>query len=179
MSSSADFVDYIATLDERRQSDPRTAVRRLFEERRWSTAHWVIRQLNLWGLETMARGKGQGKSSGSTEKQQWTTFVEISLAGHTREAIMEAVPDFDTVFNKSSELLQDGYRIAFSYNSANDAFTVSVTCRDDDSPNKGMTFTAFAGDWYTALQVALYKHYVVAEGDWNTISAPRQLPLFG
>lgn len=179
MSFDEEFQQYIRYLDERRRDDPWTAIRRLFEERRFSSSFWVVRQLNLWGQETMTRGKGSQKPARSTDKQGWTTFVEISLAGHTREAIQDALPDFETVYNHAADMLQAGYRVGFTYNSANDAFTVSVTCRDEGNVNEGLTFTSFAGDWYAALQVALYKHYIVAGENWKSVSTVRQGQAFG
>lgn len=87
--------------------------------------------------------------------------------------------DVDTLVGAVGALCGSGYRVGVSYNPGSDAFIVSVTCRIDDHPNSGKTFTAFAETWYQALQVALYKHYFVAREVWPSPDAPKKAVGFG
>jgi len=139
----------------------------------------ILRPLNLWGDFYMARGKGHAKSTSGTAAKWNTTFVDIPLAGSTWDDIADEWKGADAVFGAASGLLEDGYRLGFSYSGQNDAFTCSVTCKDEASPNFGKTFTAFAGSWYEALQTALYKHYVVAQANWGGESVTGNKPSFG
>lgn len=115
---------------------------------------------------TMARGKGS-TTENTGGAQGWTTFVDIPIAGVSPSDLDDRYGSWDDFDSDLSALLSSGYRVGVSYNSGNSAFIVSVTCRDDSSPNVGCTFTSFAGEWWTAIKVALYKHYVVTEGDWK------------
>ena len=127
----------------------------------------------------MTRGK-KGDVQPSKEKATWnTTFVDISLTGVGEEAIFGAFDTVEGVYDHATKLLEDGYRLGFSYNPTNDAFICSVTCKDAESVNFGKTFTAFASSWYDALVVALFKHYVVASQNWNGSQSGVTRPKFG
>lgn len=127
---------------------------------------------------SMSRGKqAQGSKGGSDS--QWTTFVDIPLVGVTAKEIDDRYGSWDDFDSDLASLLASGYRVGVSYNTGNTAFIVSVTCRDDSSVNAGCTFTAFAGDWYTALRVALFKHYVVAQENWRGAGSERTNAHFG
>jgi len=139
----------------------------------------VFVPLKIWGEMTTARGKGASKPV-PTAKGNWsTTFVDIPLTGHAWEEIDEWGGTPDSIFDHATALMEDGYRLGFSYNNQNGAFICSVTCKDDESVNKGKTFTAFAGSWFEALQAALYKHYVVAGQNWGGGVAKGNTPAFG
>ena len=75
--------------------------------------------------------------------------------------------------------MSDGHRMSVTYNGQNDTFTVSLTGRGDDCPNDGMTVVSFAGTWYEALQVSMYKHHILAEGDWSKSKVVANRPRFG
>jgi len=127
----------------------------------------------------MARGVKKVDSSPVSKGANWTTFVEISLAGHTMSQIRDEYPTVESVYDKFNGFIGEGYRVSFSYNEQNDAVIVSVTCKVLASPNAGCTYTSFAGDWFFALQIALYKHYVVTKGDWSAAAAANSRPAFG
>nr|CRY95062.1 hypothetical protein [uncultured prokaryote] len=127
----------------------------------------------------MARGKGVTKSQPAATNERWTTFVEITLDGHSKEDITTAFPTVDDVHDVVTDMLTEGYRFSFTHNKQNDAIIVSVTSKDENSPNFGCTFTSFAGDWFTALRVAAYKHVIVAEGQWVRDGKPVARAEFG
>lgn len=135
--------------------------------------------LNIWGGNAMARSKKNG-SPGEGTKSTWnTTFVDIPLTGVSEEELYAYFTSTELVYDQAAELLESGYRLGFSYNAQNDAFICSVTCKDETSPNANKTFTAFAGTWFDALMVALYKHRVVAGGVWSKGSSDMTRPKFG
>lgn len=130
----------------------------------------------------MSRGKGNSEvTSGNPnggKSQQWTTFVDIPMTGVTPSDLDDRYGTYDALEADVNELLNAGYRIAFSFNENNSAFICSVTCKASGDENEGCTYTAFAGDWYTALRVAMYKHYVIAQGVWRK-SGGQTYPAFG
>lgn len=139
----------------------------------------ILAPLNLWGQSTMARGKANAKPTSGTKAQWNTTFVDISLAGYEWNDVAEAWAGADNVFEGATTLLENGYRLGFSYNPQNDAFICSVTCKDETSPNSGKTFTAFAGTWFEALQTALFKHYQIAAETWGGNNGAGTRKAFG
>lgn len=176
---SVQFEGLIEYLDNQRRTSPRLWFRSMVIHDRNRSSNWVLRQLNQWGIETMARGKGTEKKPSVASSSAWTTFVEISLEGHSKDDLMQAFPEVDDVHDAVTDMMVEGYRFSFSHNKQNDAMIVSVTCKNDDSPNVGCTYTSFAGDWFAALRVAVYKHIVVAEGQWVRDGKPVARAEFG
>lgn len=140
---------------------------------------WFLDLLNLWS-DTMARSKQPPTPAPKkTPQASWTQFVTIAVSEADKPKIALMYPDSSEVFVDFTRLLVAGYRVSFSYDAPRDAVICAVTCKAEGDPNNGMTFTAFAGDWYTALTVAMYKHYHVAGEVWNADSAAAQRPDFG
>lgn len=139
----------------------------------------VLRVLNLIGSAKMARGKGATKNGTGTAKQQWTTFVDVPVSGDDWPLVLKEYGDYESLNEALAGLVGNGYRVSFSYNPANDAIICSVTCKDEESVNNGMTMTSFAGTWPEALMVAAYKHYVVTKQNWAKAASASGGPRFG
>ena len=135
--------------------------------------------LSRYGDAIVVRGKGQPKPAVKPKTGQWTQFVDIPLAGASWADIQEAFPDLDSCHDALAELIVDGYRVSFAYNPQSNAITCSVTCKAAGNPNEGKTFTSFAASWASALEIALYKHYVIAEGSWGSREDGADTPAFG
>jgi len=139
----------------------------------------VLVPLNIWGDFMMARGKAKGSQNEKVKATWNTTFVDIPLTGYAWESISEQWGVPEEVFDLATAMLENGYRLGFSFNPQNDAFICSVTCKAEESVNVGCTFTAFAGSWFEALQTALFKHYVVAQEQWGSAAAVVVRSSFG
>lgn len=176
---SEQWEEFIALLDSWRVENPRRLFKSLAIADRWRTSYWVLRQINQWGVETMARGKAKTSVRTAASGKQWTNFVEISLAGHDMEKIEQEFGTTDALFDALTTMLGEGYRVSLSYNPQNDAIIASVTCKDDESVNAGCTYTSFAVDWVTALKIAAYKHFVVTEQNWIGVAGVSSRPAFG
>lgn len=170
---------FIELLNDWRVNNPRRLFKSLYHSDRWRTSYWVLRQLNMWGCEVMARGKARTSARTQASGKQWTTFVEISLAGHDMAQIEAHFGTDDALFDALTTMLGEGYRISLSYNPQNDAIIASVTCKDDESVNAGCTYTSFAMDWVGALRIAAYKHFVVTEQNWVGVAGISTRPAFG
>lgn len=127
----------------------------------------------------MARGKGNAGKTKSNPTQFATTFINIRIAVEDGPAIDELYGDADLVYDAFADLVASGHKVSFTYGTNNDSVIVAVTGREGCGPNEGLTYSSFAGDWYKALKVALYKHYVVAGKDWTTVSEAGTRPDFG
>lgn len=136
----------------------------------------TVDQILGWESATMAKKAGD---NGAEAKHAWTRFVNIALTGYTKEDIRARYDAWDDFTGDLTSLLSSGYRIGVSFDEGNNSFIASVTCRATGDPNEGCTFTSFAGDWVTALQVALFKHYVVVAGVWDTKRAADDGGAFG
>jgi hypothetical protein len=112
----------------------------------------------------MARGKGSGKPVQSASVMP--RFVDVKLTAEDRAGFQRwAERDGDLVAFLQS-MADDGYRVGVSWSGEQQAYTVSLTCRDEGNPNHGLCMTSFAKTLSTALWLALYKHIAVTEGKW-------------
>lgn len=161
------------------EEDPERWFRWLIFAHKYSNGITIVKTLNLIGELIMARGKAKGKSSTDKRQEQWTQFVNIPLTEDDYTEIEAFMHDNGVVYQQYGELLLAGYRVSFAWNDQNQAIICSVTCRGDDDINNGLTYTSFAGTWYEALAVALYKYYTVAKGDLRSASLPDARPRFG
>jgi hypothetical protein len=174
-----EWAEYIATLDVQRQTVPRQWFRSLIFHDRWRTSYWVCRQFNLWVQEEQMRGKAKVAPKKAQGAKQWTTFVEIPLAGHSIEDVNKAFGDPDVLGDSIQTMAQSGYRISLSYSPSNDAMIASATCKDDEDVNAGCTMTSFAMDWVTALRIMCYKHFVVTKENWAGLANNPDRPMYG
>lgn len=179
MDWSGQWHEYIAYERELQRDDPRHWFRMAVFQNRYRTRRWFLDLLDDLGDAIMARGKGTVRSGTKQQQQQWTTFVNIPVPSEALDEIREMWREADTTYDGLESLVREGYRVSFSFNGATDAVICAVTCKSDGDPNNGKTFTSFAGDWYTALQVALYKHYVVAGQIWGDGEAGSSRPAIG
>lgn len=146
--------------------NPRDALSAFKSQHGYDVSSWSLKFVNYTLEVMMARGKSAQSPVGEPSGNQWTTFVDIPLTGILMKDVEHAFGDVDNLVDCVAGMCEHSYRFGISFNQANDAFIVSVTCRDADSPNSGKTFTAFAETWYQALQVAVYKHYILAMEKW-------------
>lgn len=122
-----------------------------------------------WSYAVMKKNGNVKVESNGTN---WTRFVDISLGEYSKADIGERYGTWDDFAGDVAGLLASGYRVGVSFNEGNHSYIVSVTCRAIGDANEGCTFTSFAGDWLTALQVACFKHFVVTKGVWPSPVSP-------
>jgi len=127
----------------------------------------------------MARGRGSKQGDSGRGDSGWTKFIEISLEGHSIDDVLAKYGSPDQLFDAIGQLLETGHRVSLTYNYQNDSVVASLTGRGEDCRNDGMTVTSYAEDWVTALQVAAYKHFVVAAGAWEKHAKTRTQGAFG
>jgi hypothetical protein len=112
-------------------------------------------------------------ASGSLKKRQPTTddrrpFLNLSWTQIQEKDFEEwvASPTVDIAVDAAlARLLGDGLSVKFSMYQNSWCVTLEDPARKDrDIP---YLLTGWSDDWRDALHVALFKHYVLLEGDWN------------
>lgn len=120
------------------------------------------------GLQIMA-----GKPKKNVVSGEWGGFATIQLSLEHKEMFGAWDLEDDDIWVLATSLIMSGYKLTLSYNDANQSYSASLTCRDKASVNAGLTLSGYASTWYQALRVVLFKHEVVANGDWGGVkSAP-------
>lgn len=120
----------------------------------------------------MARGKGGSKTANKATEGGWTKYLQVPLGSVSIETVKDAYRDDDEVYDMMNALLSTGHRVSISYNAANDSTIVTLTCRNEDSPNNGFSFSSFAPNWYVGLLIALYKYSHILGAVWEETELP-------
>lgn len=110
--------------------------------------------------------RGQDKTAKRANQGSLPRFVDVKLTAEQRE-------EFKTWERRGGDLVtflqsmaDDGYRVGVSWSGEQQAYTVSLTCRQEGNPNNGLCMTSFAKTLSTALWLALYKHLEVTGEQW-------------
>lgn len=102
----------------------------------------------------------------------WNGFVNIGLEKEHRKAIKALAKGLtgEDVVNKICEYLDDGYRVSFSPDIANQAIVITMTCKDEDNANSGFAFSQRHSDPIVAFAAMVFCHEELAQrGSWQNI----------
>lgn len=121
--------------------------------------------VSLLEIDIMARGS---KKAAETNSQGMPKFVDVKLTQEQKAAfVAREQPPAAWCVDRMQQLVFSGYRFGCSWSGEHQSFTVSMTCRNDESANNGLCMTSFAGQLLTAVRLALYKHYEVCDQVWT------------
>lgn len=170
MTFEQEWAEFVTYMRGRVVSDPRKLFLSMAAMDRHRNKRWALQLVNLTMEEVMARGKGATGKGAQEKVWSGSDFVTINLGGVEIGTVRAAYTDDAKVWEQLEHLVLSQYKVSFSFNPASNAVLCSMTCRAEDDPNEGKTMVSFAGGWYDALLVALYKHHVIAKGDWTAVS---------
>jgi len=112
----------------------------------------------------MARGKNGSKAEEG--RAGLPNFVDVKLTQDQRLEFANHLLDEKGCVRFLASASDDGYRIGVSWSGEHQSYTVSMTCRNPQSPNFGLCMTAFAGELMKAISLANFKHVIVTEEVW-------------
>lgn len=107
------------------------------------------------------------KSTKKEEKFVWKGYVNVAIPATETKAVEAFIKDDSNTFAQWNKMLMEGYQFKFYYNKKEGTMKVNATCYDADDDNFGYCLSAFAGDWYTALAVVIFKHLKVTDTIWT------------
>ena len=118
-----------------------------------------------WRSVTMAKnvGKTYPKSSNWNLK-----FLNQKLTHLEKESFEDWFADTakcDIVFTKA---LHEGYKVSVQWQADNEVFNALLYPPKDGGINDGMAISSKSNNWYKAAAMSVYKHAVLAKGDWNS-----------
>lgn len=98
----------------------------------------------------------------------WKGFVQMELNEQQKLAV-KVLRDkgMEQVWTGVFALVDELYKLSLSYDTYNDAYICSATCKDPKDKNMGLTLTARGGSLQGAVASFWYKHTTVLEGDWT------------
>jgi hypothetical protein len=127
----------------------------------------------------MARGKSAGKTS--AKSNSWKdNILTIPMDGYTSADVRAHFGEVTSLMDAIDAVVQAGYKLSVTYNTANDNFIASLTGRIEGNPNFDKTISGFAMTWDMAVAVVLFKHFVIcSEGVWAEYARQRNFGEIG
>lgn len=102
-------------------------------------------------------------------RAKWVGFLDYRLTDDELAGLDDWKPTTAEVWERVDALIEGGYRLALSYNAQ---FKVATcTIMDDDGARKGGGYglSSSDADGAMALKAALYKHFEVLGGSWDSL----------
>lgn len=96
-------------------------------------------------------------------------FINIELSEKQTSEYRLWRDDLETVIVLWTELVEGGYRVNTKYDDYSSACAAFII-PDEQSDNSGFILTGRGGNAYRAVSEAIFKHYEVLHGDWNSHS---------
>lgn len=117
------------------------------------------------------RGLIMARKNGKNVKNNidFAGFVRSDLGADERENFVtwQDTLSLEQVAQGVIQIVDTGYKLSVGYDKNNDSCFATLTNRDGDSRFRGYALSSFAGDSITALKLMIYKHVVLADGDWE------------
>lgn len=141
------------------------------QQQRALSIQTTLDQMATYRGKQMAKGQRSSAGAGAT----WRGYKDIPLTDVQRDAFAHWDADDSEVYELAATVIQSGYKLTCVYNGANDTFTVTLTGGAATGAAAGYSMSAFAPDWYSALRLSLFKHAVIANGDWGSVDTADSL----
>src|SRR5688572_11326457 len=124
----------------------------------------------------MTNAAQEKKDEGRSARQQkpkddvvWKGFVACELTDAQKAIVKAMRQDTERVWGRVIALVDDLYKLSLSVDAYNGMYIASLTCKDKQSRNNGMTLSGRGGSLIGAMAALIYKHDVVLEEDWTNV----------
>lgn len=131
------------------------------------SASGVAHSLVVCIIEDFHMSRGKGKASGVGAGGILPTFIDVKLSAEDRAKFVTWTEAHVDPVDTLQAFADGGYRVGVSWSGEHQTYTVSVTCRDDQSENNGLCMTSFSRSLEQAVLLAWFKHAVVCEFRWR------------
>lgn len=109
-----------------------------------------------------------------TKKAEWKGYHKINLTDEQTEVFERDYLPLEVKWVEIDTLSNSGYKVSFSFDDYNTGISASMYCHQQKMEWAGYTLSAWAGDAETALKLLLFKHYVVAQEQWEIVKHERE-----
>lgn len=132
----------------------------------------VAHSIGVCLIEDWIMARGARKESTKDSGTSLPHFVDVKLDAEGRRGFLDWLPTAEDPVAYLQRFADDGYRVGLTWSGAHQSYTLSVTCRDSESPNNGLCMTSFAKTPAQAVALAWYKHTHVCDGVWGDYDTP-------
>lgn len=138
----------------------------------------VAHSVGVCLIEDYAMARGKGREPDKKGGAVLPTFVDVKLSPEDKESFLAWMGDDIDAVKCLQAFADDSYRVGVSWSGEHQTYTVSVTCRDDESENNGLCMTSFSRNLTQAILLAWFKHDVVCKRQWKVFT-PAPTETFG
>lgn len=114
------------------------------------------------------------KKTTKVKKAEWKGYHKINLTREQNEDFEANHSQTEVTFSELDILINNGYKISLNWDDYNTGVSASLYASNQKMEWAGYTLSAWAGDAQTAVALLLYKHYVVAQEQWEIVKAERE-----
>jgi len=116
--------------------------------------------------EEVAKGYVKPNGKSKPKRAAWQGFVDIDLGPDHKDAIRDLSTDPLDVMGLVAELVEEGYKVSLSNDSAHNSYICAITQTDPGQPNAGYTLSGRGSTLEKAINSVAYKHFTLADGGW-------------
>lgn len=108
----------------------------------------------------------------ATERNPWEVdFIRCELDKSSKELLHKWDVKGELTFDTISKLIDDGYKLTISKDSANDSVGAWLTSPKSPSGERQQCLGARGPDVFGAMRTIVFKHSIILEGDWGSIAS--------
>lgn len=112
----------------------------------------------------MPRAKRKDKSQ--ADEIAWGGFIDLKLTAEDKEQFGKWSEEFQWTF--LDDVLADEMKVSFSFDDTTDTYLCSLTSVKHAGSGLRCVLTARADTWERAAMLALFKHFILLDGDWGS-----------
>lgn len=109
-----------------------------------------------------------------TKSAEWKGYHKINLTREQNEDFEVNHAQAEVSSSELDILINNGYKISLAWDDYNTGVSATLYAKDKKLEWAGYSLSAWAGDVNTALALLLYKHYVVAQEQWEIVKPERE-----
>ena len=115
-----------------------------------------------------------GNAAKSNGKDRPFTWINYDLSSKDKEWLSSADVASEFPAGMEYDLVVEGYKFSISLDARNSCFIASITDKDDKSPYYNHCLSGRGSTPAHARTSVLYRHVVLAQGDWSFFSQPQR-----
>jgi len=114
----------------------------------------------------------RGRPGKAKAEQGWLGFVDVQLTDADKASLAEGHFEAGDAFQFVEEMVEDGYKVTLSQDTAHSCYIAAATGRLPDDPNNGYTLTGRGPDVIGSLACLAHKHIIICQrGAWSNSGA--------
>jgi hypothetical protein len=97
----------------------------------------------------------------------WKGFVNVELSDAHKPQVKLLAQEPQDVWDEILSMVESDYKLTVSYDGNRSTWNASLTCRNPQDRNGGLTLTGRGGSFIGAAAALVFKHVRVLNRDWS------------